>query len=193
MTTGRETAEPLSRDNIASRRTRVRQLTEQGKSLREIAGLLGVGKDTVSRDLAVMRRDAQDETRVSHPGATPAGSLSGQASRRSADPDALPGQADVLLGHPDTAGATPLPVPETGRPVPATGATPRLSLPMSRRVADDLAVLADAGHSQDNAVAYALELLANTYRHAWMRGLTPRHVRPIITRIVVQPQGEHRA
>ncbi|MFF9215497.1 hypothetical protein [Streptomyces viridosporus] len=60
---------------------------------------------------------------------------------------------------------------------------------MSRRMADDLAVLADAGLSEHAAVEAAIGLLSNTYRWAWLRGLTPRRVRPTISRVVIEPHG----
>ncbi|MDX3400075.1 hypothetical protein [Streptomyces sp. ME01-18h] len=85
---------------------------------------------------------------------------------------------------------TPDATPDSGS---ATGETARLDMPLTDRMTDDFAVLADAGLPREVAVAYAVELLANTYRHAWMKGLTPRRVRPTITRIVVQPEGEPRA
>ncbi|MEU3413759.1 helix-turn-helix domain-containing protein [Streptomyces sp. NPDC006658] len=124
-------------DSVSARRIRARHLADQGKSLREIAGELGVSKDTVSRDLAAMRRD---ET-----------------------PDATPDSGS------------------------ATDPAPRLILPLSRYMADDLAVLAEAGHSEQEAVRLALAMLANAYRRAWLRGIAPRGQRP---RIVVREQGE---
>ncbi|HEX5567979.1 MAG TPA: hypothetical protein VFY14_13815, partial [Streptomyces sp.] len=67
----------------------------------------------------------------------------------------------------------------------------RLTLPVSRRMADDLAVLAEAGLPPHEAVEAAVGVLSNTYRWAWLRGLTPRRVRPTIDRIVIKPhQGE---
>ncbi|MEU9641503.1 helix-turn-helix domain-containing protein [Streptomyces sp. NPDC048188] len=89
----------------------------------------------------------------------------------------------------DAADRTPDATPDSGS---ATDET-RLNMAVTPRMTDDFAVLADAGLPREVAVAYAVELLANTYRHAWMKGLTPRRVRPTITRIVVQPEGEHHA
>ena len=76
----------------------------------------------------------------------------------------------------------------TDRPAGSAPDETRLTLPVTDRMAADFDVLADAGLPREVAVAYALELLANTYRHAWMKGLTPRSVRPTIARIIVQPQ-----
>ncbi|WP_137991241.1 helix-turn-helix domain-containing protein [Streptomyces vilmorinianum] len=42
----------------ATRRERVRHLADQGKSARAIAAELGVGKDTVRRDLEALRQEA---------------------------------------------------------------------------------------------------------------------------------------
>lgn len=41
-----------SRDTVATRRARVRQLSQDGASLRDIASQLGISKDTARRDIA---------------------------------------------------------------------------------------------------------------------------------------------
>ncbi|MFE8011485.1 hypothetical protein ACFU3O_01955 [Streptomyces antibioticus] len=62
---------------------------------------------------------------------------------------------------------------------------------MTPRLIEDFAVLAEAGLTEEQAVEAAVWLLSNTYRWAWMKGFTPRRVRPAITRVVVRPhQGE---
>ncbi|MGJ5897982.1 helix-turn-helix domain-containing protein [Streptomyces niveiscabiei] len=150
MATARETRETPRRDSVSERRIKAIRLSGQGRSLRDIAAELGVSKDTVSRDLAAMRR-----------GETPG-------------PD-----ADRESGsHPDLSGQ---------------GETPRLTLSLTERMTSDLAVLADAGHDPQDAVEYALALLSNTYRWAWMRGLTPRLTRPTITRVCIEQEGERHA
>lgn len=133
----------------ADRRTLVRQLHEQGLSRRAIADRLGIGKDTVRRDLAAIERQAAEET---------------------APPDA-PGAPDAPQAGQDTTGKN---APQ-GAPVaqlPRRVAHPLDGADLSRwpAVRRDLAVLAQCGRTAEELAHQAITALAHHYSRALAAG-----------------------
>lgn len=143
---------------IAARRAMVEELLRQepGISARNIAARLGVGKDTIRRDLA--------EIRPAH--SQPA---------------------------PERAATEPEPAPDTPSPEAAPAPRDPLDEPLRRwltfEARADLALLMEAGHSPGYALRRALEVLADTYRGAWERGLCPHGSAPEITHVSVSPHN----
>ncbi|MFJ2178914.1 hypothetical protein ACIOHE_39225 [Streptomyces sp. NPDC087851] len=142
----------MSRDD---RRAAVRQLDREGLSARAIAARLNIGKDTVRRDLAALSQDAPPpDSRLT---------------------TALVGL--LLLGR-VRHGA---PAAERhGSPADELATGGRLTVALTPELREHLDVLAEAGHSPEDAVRYAAEVLADTYRHAWDYDRCPRGVRPTI-------------
>ncbi|MEV7871482.1 helix-turn-helix domain-containing protein [Streptomyces sp. NPDC088124] len=138
-----------------TRRATVRQLADQGMSARAIAAHLGIGKDTVRRDLAALGPDAPP------PDARLTTALAGL----------------LLLGR--VRHGTPT-GERHGAPQDETPSDARLTVALTPELREHLAVLAEADHSPEDAVRYAVEMLADTYRHAWDYDQCPRGVRPVI-------------
>ncbi|WAZ27031.1 HTH domain-containing protein [Streptomyces cinnabarinus] len=86
----------------------------------------------------------------------------------------------------------PQPEPEPDAPAAETDHAPRdpLDEPLRKWLTPearaDLALLQETGHSPGYALRRALEVLADTYRGAWDRGLYPRGTAPEITSISVR-------
>lgn len=151
----------------ADRRTLVRQLDAEGLSARRIAERLGVGKDTVRRDLASLAsEDAQQDAPPGAPGVTDAPQVGEDVSDGGAPQDAPlagPGAAGAPDG--DAPGA---PVAQLPRRVAQPLAGIDLSgWPAARR---DLAVLAQTGRSPEAMAHQAINALAHHYRQALATG-----------------------
>ncbi|MGP4085468.1 hypothetical protein [Streptomyces sp. KR55] len=141
----------------AVRQALVRQLIEQDPTLssRAIADQIGVGKDTVLRDLRAIRQ--ADSQSVPEPAAT--------------EPESAPEEPDDV---PDDA-------------PPASPADDRLTVAYDDQLRAGLAVLAEAGHSQEDAVRLAVAVLARAYEGAWKFGLYPHGVAPRVHHVDLYP------
>jgi hypothetical protein len=129
----------------ADRRTLVRQLHEEGLSRRAIAERLGVGKDTVRRDLAAIEREPAPES-------------------------APPGAPDVPDAPQVSEGDAPEGAPqgESPRPLPRRMAQPLAGIDLSKwpAVRRDLAVLAQTGRTAEALAHQAITALAHHYARA---------------------------
>ncbi|WP_432032769.1 hypothetical protein [Streptomyces antibioticus] len=149
------------------RRTLVRQLAAEGLSQRAIAKRLGIGKDTVRRDLApAVREGAPESAPQDAPDDPAAPQASGHDGPESAPQDAPPA-APVDTGETD-AGAPPR------RPagLPRRVAQPLDGIDLSQWPAArrDLAVLAQSGSPAEALVHQAIVATAYAYRQALDRG-----------------------
>ncbi|MGW6910272.1 DeoR family transcriptional regulator [Streptomyces sp. NPDC054940] len=139
---------------IAARRAMVEELLRQepGISARNIAARLGVGKDTIRRDLdaiATAQRQTAPEPAPSEP--EPA-------------PDAPSGAQDDA---PDAPPEEPAPAAE------APPADDRLTVAYDDQLRAGLATLARAGHPPDSAVRFAVAFLAHGLKRLWATGAYP--------------------
>jgi transcriptional regulator with XRE-family HTH domain len=138
------------------RRTLARQLRAEGLSQRAIARRLGVGKDTVRRDLE------QDP-----PSAAPDDAPPGEPDTAAA-PQASPAEAEEAApgGAPQDASVATL---------PRRVADPLAGMDMSqwRALRRDLAVLAQSGLSAEALVHQAIVTLAHQYRQDLAEGRLP--------------------
>lgn len=162
----------------AVRQAVVRQLIEQDPTLsaRKIAGQIGVGKDTVLRDLAEIRQ-AQEQ---------PA------PETGAAEPEPAPETPDI---DEDDAprGAQHEPPPTPDAPPDADC----LTVALDDQLRHNLAVLAEAGHTHEDAVRLAVAVLARAYTGAWKWRLYPQGVAPRVRCVQLQPyysegHDEHR-
>ncbi|MEV4974426.1 HTH domain-containing protein [Streptomyces scopuliridis] len=168
------------------RRAEVRQLRGEGLSARAIATRLDVSKDTVRRDLEALSREAANAARHGEPDGGP-----GSPPECAAVPVSLSGALRRLADHELRIRAL---TDRLGADAPAHRDAPPGALPQHDVVTvalDDamrghLDVLAEAGHTADDAVRLAVEKLADSYRTAWDYEVCPRGTAPR-TRITVHP------
>ncbi|NUS29786.1 MAG: HTH domain-containing protein [Streptomyces sp.] len=149
----------------ADRRTLVRQLAGEGLSQRQIAARLGISKDTVRRDLETIA--SHDEPQDEPPGAPDvpeAPQVSGAVQGDGAPRDEPP-SADAPAAAPP--GAPPA---ETEPRVAHGGALLVVALDDSPGLAEDLALLQEAGADAAEVVNFAVDRLATAYRTARGRG-----------------------
>ncbi|MFD4830166.1 hypothetical protein ACFWPV_09965 [Streptomyces uncialis] len=150
-------------DPRAERRTRVAQLDAEGLSTRAIAAKLGIGKDTVRRDLAALRRDA--------PTGAPADA-----------PPPAPGAPGASGAAPDPA-PPPHPGPRDAPPCCASG----ILAALDARAQADIATIRLTGGTVEDAISDAVLVLANAYRGAWRFGLYPYGVAPDVKYVELRP------
>ncbi|MFJ2002154.1 helix-turn-helix domain-containing protein [Streptomyces chartreusis] len=133
----------------ADRLTLVRQLAAQGLSQRQIAGRLGVSKDTVRRDLERIAAEGEpgDEPPVDTADPT-APQVSGDASPEPASVGAPPGE------------------PVAQPPDPHAG----IDVSQCAGLRHDLALLAQTGTSAEALVYQAVIAMAHAYRRALADG-----------------------
>jgi transposase-like protein len=132
------------------RRAAVRRLAQPGTSARAIATILGVGKDTVRRDLEALAQAG-----------APTGEPLAQPVAPDDAPPAQPAQRGALPGE-----SAHLTVPQRA-PVCARDITgPAMTVAVDRQLLDDLAVLARAGWRTGAAVGRGVQLLADAHRGA---------------------------
>lgn len=177
-----------------------------GLSHRAVGALLGIGKDTVRRDREWLTANpappgpaqgtspaaqptapptpdptAPGGAAMAHPAAPPPAHYAAALSTPVAPPGAVshpatpPGAARPTAAQYDA----PLPAPPGAGP-----ATPRaggmLPVALDSDGVRHLALLAEAGHNPQDAVALGLALLADAYERAWRRGYYPRGTPPRI-------------
>ncbi|MFJ9895270.1 helix-turn-helix domain-containing protein [Streptomyces sp. NPDC091280] len=157
------------------RRTLVRQLHDEGMSQRAIAKRLGVGKDTVRRDLM---EDAPDAAPGDAPPAEPESAHAPQASEVDAVEAALP-------GAPDDATGAKAALPRRFLADPLAGIDVRQA-PALRR---DLAVLAQSGMSPEALVHLAVVCLAHQYRQELAAGRIAPGQRFVVRSVDMRPSG----
>lgn len=151
----------------ADRRTLVRQLSQEGLSARQIAGRLGVGKDTVRRDLeAIERQDAQEAAPDAAPNAPDAPQVIDGAPAEAAPQDAPPAE-DECASEPGKR-APGAPVAQLPRRVSAE----RLDFdlrrwPGARRA---LAELGSTGLDHEELIDFAVRVVAMGYRQGLADG-----------------------
>lgn len=144
---------------IAARRAMVEELMRQepGISARNIAARLGVGKDTIRRDLDAIA-----------------------TAQRQAEPEPAPREPEP----------EPAPVAPSGAEDDAPDAPPaddRLTVAYDDQLRAGLAMLAEAGHSPEDAVRLAVTVLARAYEGAWKFGLYPHGVPPRVRVVQLHP------
>jgi len=136
-------------------------------SNRDIAAQLGVSKDTVRRDRAEMRQ-AQEK-----------------AAPETAAPEPEDEAAETPRAPDDALGAPP------EEPKPAPDAPPgdvRLTVAHDdEQLLAGLDILAEAGHTRDEAVRLAVTMLARAYEGAWKFGLYPRGTAPRVRVVDLYP------
>ena len=161
-----------SRRNL--RRENVRRLSqaEPGLSHRQLAERLGIGKDTVRRDLDALAREADAEPDA------PSVLVAPQVIAVGAEPVA----PDAPVAQPaQTARAVP------GRMAPLDGAPDLSQWPALRR---DLAVLAQSGSSREALVHQAVVAVAYAYRQALDRGELQLGDRFIVRGVELRPAAQ---
>jgi transposase-like protein len=94
--------------------------------------------------------------------------------------------SDTSPDAPPSAPPGPGPCATTSEPAPP-GAD-QLTLDTDADLREDLAILAEAGHTPEHAVMYAVQLLADAYRTAWDYADVPRGTRP---QVRTQITGTH--
>ncbi|MBP5875684.1 DeoR family transcriptional regulator [Streptomyces scabiei] len=153
---------------IAARRAMVAELVRQEPdiSARNIAARLGVGKDTIRRDLdanATAQRQTQPDPAA--PEATSA-------------PDAPPSAPD----------GAPASAPDAPPAAPADA--DRLTVDLDDQLRADLATMTRTGMTSWDAIATAVSIVAGTYRNAWASGRIPDGVAPRILTCNIAPHRE---
>ncbi|MEV7422849.1 TOBE domain-containing protein [Streptomyces sp. NPDC091212] len=165
------------------RRAAVRQLDNEGLSARAIATQLNIGKDTVRRDLAALASESADGVRHGGPDTSPE-APDGSASLTAALSGAVRQLAPLgtfsavtvrLHGAADTVAQPEAPDGAAGG---ATADGDTLAVALDHDMHEHLAVLAEAGHSAQDAVQVAVAFLADAYRSAWDYDECPRGTRP---------------
>ncbi|WP_416976816.1 helix-turn-helix domain-containing protein [Streptomyces sp. T028] len=153
---------------IAARRAMVKELMRQepGISARNIAARLGVGKDTIRRDVAEIR-----------------------LAQSQAAPQPAVGEPESAPDAPDAApeAAPPAPPEEPPSAPDAPPAEDRLTVAYDDQLLAGLATLAEAGHTPEDAIRLAVTLLARAYEGAWRFGLYPHGVRPRVRLVDLYP------
>ncbi|WP_330348138.1 hypothetical protein [Streptomyces sp. NBC_00582] len=158
----------------ADRRTLVRQLHEQGLSRRAIGERLGVGKDTVRRDLdAIKRQDECESAPPAAPAAPETPQASDGATGESAPQDAPP--AEDARADEQGAAAPGAPVARLPRRIPVDSRL-TLDVDLSKRHAlrRALADLAVTGLSLEELVGQGLVVLALAHR----QGVAAQRISP---------------
>ncbi|MFI6249018.1 helix-turn-helix domain-containing protein [Streptomyces sp. NPDC051016] len=149
---------------ITARRAMVEELMrrEPGISARKIADRLGVGKDTVRRDIAGI--EAEQRQSAPDPAAV--------------EPEPAPAAPqETEAGAPDEPPAQPDDAPDADR----------LTLACDDQLRAGLAMLARAGHTPEDAVRLAVAVLARAYEGAWRFGLYPAGVAPRVRVVDLYP------
>jgi transposase-like protein len=133
----------------ADRRTLVRQLSEEGLSARAIAERIGVGKDTVRRDLAALERRSATQ---------------GAPSSEPRTPDA------PQAGEGDPEEAAPQDAPVAQLPLRVAQPLDGMDLSQWPAVRRDLADLVRCGRTPEGLAHMAITAMAHAYRQALARG-----------------------
>ena len=149
---------------IAARRAMVKELVrrEPDISARNIAGRLGVGKDTILRDIAAIEAEERQPAPQA-PAAAPEPAPDASQETEADAPAAPPAQPDHA------------PDPD------------ELTVAYDDQLRAGLEILARAGHTPEDAVRLAVVVLARAYEGAWRFGLYPQGVAPRVRVVDLYP------
>ncbi|MEV6614241.1 HTH domain-containing protein [Streptomyces sp. NPDC051051] len=174
----------------ALRRRRVAELraAEPDLSLRQMADRLGISRDTVTRDLEEIDRAAADSAPPTDEPVRPVDDSAPQASAGDSPVSVTPAAEDAPPAEPVQAAGPDRPAETAPTALPRRTPAEEVVIDLGQwpSLRRDLAVLASAGLSHQEAIAQAVNVLAAGYR----QGITRQRIQPgpfVVRDVIVGP------